>query len=347
MKARHFLPLCASIFATAFAQDSPPSYQENCSITPLAQPNKSNRVVDFFFDAAFIYWTARQDGLAYAIEGADFNLVNFDTQRGPIHEPDWDFEPGFKVGAGLKMEHDGWDVYANYTWLHSSASDSITDPGNFLPTLQNGAFILFNIIPNPPGGGGFQSASETWKHHFNVIDLELGRDYYISQYLTLRPHFGFKGTWQEQDVRIRYSFVDTNQFRAHQHQDSWGIGIRTGLNACWFFIPSFGLYGDFAISGLWSGFNNSRKDDRVFPDQSMLNILDTHEVTHSVKPVIEFGLGLRYQLLYNDDDYRFLIQAGWEEQIWMDNNHLIDFAQYGNKGTLSLQGFTLKVRFDF
>ncbi len=55
MKARHFLPLCASIFATAFAQDSPPSYQENCSITPLAQPNKSNRVVDFFFDAAFIY----------------------------------------------------------------------------------------------------------------------------------------------------------------------------------------------------------------------------------------------------------------------------------------------------
>ncbi|MCB1109563.1 MAG: hypothetical protein KDK64_01155, partial [Chlamydiia bacterium] len=71
MKARHFLPFCTLLFATAFGYNSPPPYQEQCPITPNAAP-KITGMADFYFDAAFIYWTARQEGLAYAIEGADF-----------------------------------------------------------------------------------------------------------------------------------------------------------------------------------------------------------------------------------------------------------------------------------
>lgn len=318
------------------------------SVTPNAGPN-TTWIVDPFFTVDFIYWTAREDGLDYAIEGANLNLLNQvpSIPKGKIQNPDWSFDPGFKVGAGLKMQHDGWDVYANYTWFHNSSHDSLHKPNGFLPTLPNFLFFLLNLLPNIPNNLGFESAKQDWSLHFNTIDLELGRAYYISRFLTLRPHVGFKGTWQDQEVRTQYQLVVQNLFRIHQHQDSWGIGIRTGLDACWYFIRSFGLYGDFSLTGMWSGFHSKRKDDHIQPDLTTTNILDTKQLTHAVKPVIEFGLGLRYELLYNNDDFRFLIQAGWEEQIWLEHNHLIDMAEYSDKGDLSLQGFTLEVRLDF
>jgi hypothetical protein len=323
----------------------PPSKSENMQITPEAGP-RTVWAADPFFTADFIYWTSRQEGLAYSISGADVGLLSFDTAPGRIREPDWEFAPGFKVGAGVQMQHDGWDVYANYTWLHSNASDSFTDPSGFLPTLANLVYILLNAsLGNITGE--LDSAQTSWSHHFNVIDLELGRNYYISRALTLRPHVGLKGTWQDQDLRTRYGISDGSSFSMHSHQDSWGIGIRAGLNTCWYFIRSFGLYGDFALSGMWSGFNTTRVDKESLQGQTSSEYLNTGEVLHYVKPVIEFGLGLRYEYLYNDDDFRFLIQAGWEEQIWIDNNHFVDVAEYGDKGSLSLQGFTLEVLLDF
>ncbi|QVL56500.1 MAG: MOMP family protein [Simkaniaceae bacterium] len=360
MKARTLLiqlagVLClaaSSLHADPYTQhgelkpSTPPSRGEQPpEITPNAGP-KTVWAADPFFTADFIYWTARQEGLAYAISGADIGILSLDTAPGRIHQPDWSFEPGFKVAAGVKIQHDGWDVYANYTWLHSDARDSISNPNGFLPTLPNFLLILFNILPNLPSGE-LSLGKTHWSHHFNTIDLELGRDYYISRFITLRPHVGLKGSWQDQDVRTSYHITDGTTLSIHNHQDSWGIGVRTGLDTCWYFTRSFGLYGDFALSGLWSGFNTSRKDTNSSPNNPENVYLDTGEVIHSVKPVIEFGIGLRYEYLYRNDDFRFLIQAGWEEQIWIDNNHLVDVAEYGDKGSLSLQGFTLEARLDF
>jgi len=332
---------------TSYTQNT--NNTEMQSVTPNSGP-KTTWAVDPFFTVDFIYWTPRVEGLAYAMEGANLSLFSGILPAippGNIIEPDWSFDPGFKVGAGLEMQYDGWDVYANYTWLHSSVNDSLNNPNGFIPTLPNFLFFLFNLFPNPPASAAFESAKQDWDLHFNTIDLELGRGFYISRFLTLRPHVGLKGTWQDQDVRTRYTLVDQEIFRVHQHQDSWGIGIRAGLDACWYFIRSLGLYGDFALSGMWSGFNNTRKDNRIQSDQTRVNILDTRYLNHSVKPVLEFGLGLRYELLYHDDDFRFLLQAGWEEQVWFGYNHIIDLAEYGDRGNLSLQGFTLEARLDF
>jgi len=333
-------------------QDSYPSSdtkQEMCPITPNAGP-KTEWKADPFFTLDFIYWTPRQEGLAYALDGMDLGAFSITPNTsGHIYDPDWDFDPGFKVGTGVKMQHDGWDVYANYTWFHSSANDSVSgsrDTGLF-PTGPNALFFLLNVFPTPPSTIAFVSAKQNWDLHFNVIDLEIGRDYHISHCLTLRPHIGFKGTWQDQDLRARYDMQDNNAFTVHKHQDSWGLGIRTGLDGCWYFARSLGLYGDFALSGLWSGCKNIRRDHRVLEDLSLINILDTRDLTHTIKPVIEFGLGLRYQYFYHNDDFRFLLQGGWEEQIWLGHNHFIDMAEYGDKGNLSLQGLTLEARLDF
>jgi len=53
-------------------------------------------------------------------------------------------------------------------------------------------------------------------------------------------------------------------------------------------------------------------------------------------------MGLRWQMQYDDNKMGFLIQAGWDQQVWI--NH----AQFTNQASnLSLQGLDLKIRFDF
>ncbi|MCB1110824.1 MAG: MOMP family protein, partial [Chlamydiia bacterium] len=319
-----FAACCSATLAYADPQGQygsnyspPPQKVEPPPITPPAGP-KTAWVADPFFTVDFIYWTARQEGLAYAIEGVDFNATGINTDRGPIHEPDFEFDPGFKVGTGVTMQHDNWDVYANYTWLHTTATDKVTDVNGFLPTLPNFLFIFFNVTNLPPPiTGDLIEGKTSWTLHFNTVDLELGRNYYISRFLTLRPHVGLKGTWQDQDSRTSYRLSDGNAISIHNHQDSYGVGIRAGLNTCWYFIKSFGLYGDFALTGLWNGFTNFRNDKRHTPNDAVQPFFETHQTTHSVKPVIELGIGLRYEYLFNQDNYRFLIQAGWEEQLWI------------------------------
>ncbi|MCP5509595.1 MAG: MOMP family protein [Chlamydiales bacterium] len=288
---------------------------------------------DVFITADFILWTPREEGLEYVMTG-----TGAPTGQGSLREPDFGLEPGFKVGLGLNLGHDGWDVFAEYTWLTSSVNDSVN---------SDNATWLWNTA------AGTTRFSADWDFNFNAIDLELGRNFFVSQYLTLRPHYGFKGTWQDQDYKttaeIRAAGALVARDRVAQDFDYWGFGIRTGMDTAWHFCKSWSIYGNFAISALWSGFDIDRKDTTytVLTDTSVTT-LNTENNFHTILPVLELAIGLRWEIWVSDDDYHFGIDAGWEEQVWWGMNRLIVAGQpQRDNGDLTMQGLTLKFRFDF
>ncbi len=119
------------------------------------------------------------------IQDTNGNLV-FPSSRGKTPSPGFNFQPGFKVGAGFKFAHDGWDLYANYTWLNpAEVKASISDSKGDM------------VGPADPyfGTTTLSNAKNTFKQSFNVLDLELGRQFFLSRFLTLRPYFGLKTTW--------------------------------------------------------------------------------------------------------------------------------------------------------
>lgn len=331
-------------------------------ITPNAGPRVSNGA-DVFITADFIWWTAHQDGMGYAFTNfGNGSATPSPTSTGSIgrgsvrHVAD-DWSPGFKVGIGLNLGHDGWDLMAEYTWLHTSNSSNTknADPetSRLFPTwvIANEAMNTFNENTR----AAITSAFANWCLHFNVINLELARNHYISQYLTLRPHVGLKGAWINQDYNVKY-FSDVSEstsfnLRMRNDQDYWGIGIRTGLDTAWYFMKNFCMYGDFAIAAMWSHFEVDRRDSRqniaTVTVPAKINIINTENDFHTIKPVVEFGLGLRYDWWFSDDDYHFGIQAGWEEQMWVNHNNLFTPYDEANHGDLVTQGLTVKARFDF
>lgn len=326
------------------------SYQRGTyrEITPNAGPRVAHGA-DVFITADFIWWKGVQNGLDYAISGvlgngAALAAVTTVSGKGNVKDPGFGWEPGFKVGLGLNLSHDGWDLYAQYTWYQSNQSDSTTGITTITNSVPAVSPVLIAIDET--------KRSANWDLHFNVIDVELGRNFYVSQFLTLRPHFGLKGTWQNQDyvVKIAPTGGFTNNargpYRSRQDHDVWGIGVRAGLNTAWYFVKNWSIFGNIAWTAMWTDYDVDRRDTLVVDDTTTNVIVNTNLTQYDVRYVGEFELGLRWEIWFYDDNYHFAIQAGWEEQIWINYGSFIRLYNDVN-GDLNFHGLNLKLRFDF
>jgi hypothetical protein len=310
-----------------------PSRGPNWIVTPNAGPCVSNGA-DIFVTGEFIYWTTRQDHLGFALVTG--------KSKGSIAHPNWRFRPGFKVGLGMLFDHDGWDIYANYTWLRPHDIKKEVSASSSKVLLD----LIWGVGPTP-AGGFLERVRGKWDLNFNVLDLELGRNFFISRHLQLRPYFGLKGTWQEQEMHIAFlgsspegPFMNGSE----NHLDYWGVGILTGLDTAWHFTKSFSFIGEMALSALWEGFEAKRRDF-ILPTLPKAPFFK--DCFHTIKPVVELFLGLRWEMWYCCDAYHMSLEAGWEEQWWAGQNQFIQALVETHLGDLSLQGFTFKARFDF
>ena len=315
--------------------------QEMNKITPSAEPSV-NRVADPFVSADFIWWRVQEDGLEYAFTGAGNGVTS--ASKGRLYHPSFKYEPGFKVGAGLKFRHDGWDLYGQYTWLHTRGANSVTS--------GDGSLLNSNIFV--PVDGTMEtsilaSASANWKVKLNVLDLELGRNFWISKWLTLRPYTGVKFSWNNQHLTANYNGFEPapilgDDVNLSMKINQFGVGVRSGLDTAWYMWKRWSIFGEFAATGMLNYFDSTRKDTDTVTGVVINNLTKISQ--HRVTAILEWALGLRYETAWHNDDYMFTIQAGWEEQIWFNQNQFI-FMPNAAANDLNFEGLQLKVAFNF
>lgn len=312
-------------------------------ITPSAGPRVINGY-GVFLTGDYLYWTANEDNLEFAVSGANINNAStlsvdvLPTKTGKTYEPHFRFHSGFKAGIGFDFGHDKWDMYINYTWFNSHS--------NSKSAIRNGFEPLVNLVPvgSATPYALLNAATMKWKlNYFNVFDVELGRNMYISKFLSLRPFFGVKGTWQKQTYKLNYQFTDVPTINSENKNSFWGVGLLAGVNTTWHLAGTWSLFADLALSSLWGVFHVKREDENPFTETSYYN---SKKSFHSIKPVIELGAGIRKEQWFNKDRFHLAVQAGWEQQVWFSQNQF-DFYTAPREGDLTLQGFTGKVRFDF
>ena len=338
-------------------------------ITPEANPKTLGGSWNPIITADFIYWKSYQQGLAYAYNGVPNapSAVPPSAGHGKVFRPKFEWEPGFKVGLGNKFAHDGWDVYAEFTWLHSDAEDNGETTTSCCEVQCSGAksdyWFATNVCPEAIMANCLDSK---WNlNRFYVLDLEMGRDFYVSKYLTLRPFGGLKFSWMKQHYDVDYNnvlfvgdqglpgidnpleviplasdvFLDFNQ-------KQFGVGLRVGMDTAWYFCKWLGVYGDLALTGLWNRFNEKR-ETTVVATQGTWDLEHIRDKVFDVTGVLEIGLGLFFDWTWHNDDYRFILSAGWETQVWFNQNNFIYLMNSNAPGNLSFQGFTLEAGFGF
>ena len=319
--------------------DYPSIYHD---VTPSAGP----RVIDgvgLFLTGDYIYWTARQDNMQYASTGYT-NTLLLSTHGGKNAELKYRFQTGFKAGLGFSFGHDLWDMAFNYTWFQSN-----NNKGSIHGNYRAGLIPTFTPYITLTTDDYFTNASAVWRLHFNTLDWELGRNFYISKYLSLRPFVGLKGSWQNQHNNSAYAGIKSSepfQYTRNLESSFLGLGIRTGWNMAWHLAGTWSLYGDVALASLWGQFKTERTDKATVPGATHTPVSTSGQI-HTASPVLELALGLRKDQWFYNNRFHIGVQAGWEEQIWWNQNQFSWDKAISQSGNLVLQGLTVRLRFDF
>lgn len=329
----------SKIFLTLLAF-SLPLYAEKGlpNLSTRNDPSSSN----FSFSADFLAWFASQEVVSI---WADVITIGDNTSTWNAKGFDFNWDYGFRVGADYGFTHDGWDIAAYWTWFRTDATHTIPYTPN--STISPEFFAAF-LSGNSP-----QSMSTHWSLLFNLIDLELGRSYWVSHFLALKPFVGIKGSWIHQAIDAKYSNLTINHAFTHtsalEHvkNNFWGVGPSGGVNTKWqirqFGMHALDFFGDFSMASLWGSWNCS---DFYINSNNISSSVNTPP--DSLGALMFRGFwGFEWEVGTCNTNTRFAIKLGYEMQIWLNQLRIATFQLQRLHGDLTLQGATLNARLDF
>lgn len=332
---------CIGVFSFLSADASMNNLNEP-QITPSAGPRVQDGA-DVLFTADILYWHASQQNLLYAFSAP----IDNSELVGSVFSPNYQFDGGFQLGFGLQLGHDGWDIYANYTWYHpESEGNSFADD----PDIDLSYHQARNFRHQ------FESGKINYHLELDVIDFEIARNYFISQYLALRPFVGLKTAWNRMHSK-QYFKNASHLYEIYSKQNAFEIGPRTGVNVHYDINSNWSIFLNTAFSALAESCKSHvRTINHIDADNAnvIANIADDQNLT---QPVVELGAGIEWDIWSDSEEYHLGVCFGWDFQYWNNNLYLKDtkidtndelvYETYRRVGDLSIQGLNIKFRFDF
>ncbi len=135
------------------------------------------------------------------------------------------------------------------------------------------------------------AAAVDWQLNLDLLDGEIGREFFVSRHLTLRPFLSVRGAWLKQTFTPTYEFsintlapsvLSGNQFEGSfcglicsgtKFRNGFqGVGPRAGLNSEWMIGGGFSLYSDAAIALLWGQFDIEARSNLTLCGEGTLNV---------------------------------------------------------------------------
>lgn len=339
-----------ALFAASFLEAAPVA---NC---PNGLPNPSARFKEptgFDAFASFLFWTAREIG---ADCWAEVITTNGSVSSNDLIALNFGWDPGFKIGLGYGMDYDQWDTQAYFTWFHTHSKDRIASE----PGTVHSAFMGNFWVSNPEGAGlsgpSYQFASIDWAIQFNMFDWELGRNFWVSQSLALRPFLAAKGGWIHQLIRSTWQnptftgLSDPIPFSIGKEtveNNFWGIGPAAGVNMQWnlaaFTHHSLYLFGDFSGALMWGHWSFGD----VFNNDAQEEVRVTVKDVNGGATMVRSFMGLEWRSEFDQKQYQFSTKLGYEAQFWLDQLQFYSFIGGTLNNALTLQGGTVEFSLDF
>jgi len=318
----------------------------NGMINPPARPVVKDGC-DLWLQGEALFMQATEDGLAYAIP-SDGTVGYVD---GRVHNAKYDWSWGFRVGAGYNMPHDGWDLFLNWTWFRSHDHHHVD--------REIGQSMFPTTIPPASTNGVVTNVDQAHAHlhlQMNILDLEMGREFFVSKWLTVRPHMGFRAAWLRRTFEPHYSggglAAGSSEHVESLNKDR-GFGVRGGFDTQWGLGSGWSLYGQMAFSLLY-GRQRCHLDAHTDTAATSTETWDARDRWTALRAVTDLGVGLRWDQLFSDDQYRIRLQLGWEQHLFFgftQDQFFFDDVATGNNanksGDLGLSGLSFQARFDF
>lgn len=268
-----------------------------------------------FISAELLYWRAFENGLDRCIPVETSDIITLDgrlTSRliGRSHDPNFKWNPGFRLGIGYEFACSNWDVEASWSYFHTHSNNSFDD-----------------------------DIDVQWNLDFDVLDIVAGYKTDLSHCFALRPFAGIRSARINQKFQINeFSLEDDDSDSDFEknREEFLGIGPLIGLEADWDIGCGFSLYASASISLLYGHF-----DLKFIELNETLNTVDYCKLKKDLDAsldVVDISFGVQWRKCYCD---RWLfLQLGLEHHRYFDYNRLCD-------GDLSLDGVNLSGGIEF
>lgn len=306
---------------------------------------------DVFATASFTYWQPVQDNMELGI--VSDNTVVTDVINGNVVNMDFDYKPGFKVGLGMNFDHDCWDTFVEYTWFRGSHSNTTT-----LNAAEAPNTTLFPMW-SAPSSLSFYSGSQKWKLHMDLLDWQLGREYYVGTKLTYRPFFAARAAWIRQNLDVDYlndgAVTPVNDF-VNKTSNSWAIGPRAGLYTNWMIGDGFRLYGNGAGDILFTQYTKLNSKETVATNAGVVSSFYSvkQRKLNTIRTHLDLELGLGWGSYFDCNNWHVDFTAGYGFQVFFDQNmfrhftdDVADAVSNTPNGNLYMHGLTATARLDF
>lgn len=320
----------------------------NGMINPPARPVVRDGI-DLWIQADALFMHATEDGINYGIK--QNNSVAYVDGR--VKNVSYDWTWGWRAGAGFNLPHDGWDMLLNYTWFRSNENDS---------TNGDSAESIYQTWTNANQGATANNLAAHAAGHshlkFDYLDFQMGREFFVSKWLTLRPFVGARGLWTHRNLNVSYKGGSVTTSSVEKIQEKFnnrfrGGGLLAGLDTQWGLGTGWSFYGDLGLALIY-GVQRLHQTQDTAPGGVSTRFTHAHDASTTVRTMIDLAFGLRWDHLFNDDAYRIRLQLGWEQHLLPSFGRDLNFVDnvvkgkfVYNQGDLAISGLTLQARFDF
>lgn len=291
-----------TIFAlVAFSAVSAQAQQAAMPPQPVV-PNPSARWgvtggANLFLTAEALVYRISQDTNPYAY------LVDTLGNVTDYHADMDDWIWGFRVAMGYNMSHDAWDVVGTYTRFNFENTTRVNAPS----TGELNSYTSVNPL---------SKASNEWSVDFNQLDVEMGRQFFVSKYLRVRPKFGFRNVFLDNDQELNMIATTGALEEIDNEEHFWGMGVLAGIDTVWGLAQGFSLYGNFGLAGLLGHFTPKQ----TIETSATSAHLDKSSHMQNTKAVMDLALGLRWDRNFSDDRFHIGFNFGFEQHVFFNMN---------------------------
>lgn len=296
----------------------------------------------FLISGEFLYWTAEEGGLDYAIRMKKAPLNPSDTYaQGDMEKASFSWDPGYRLSLGYYRAPNFWEADLQWTYIHLSGNGTQKRPPAEQGRFINGTWP--QIFSHP-----LQKATSALHLHYQMIDLLANRVFHLfnNPHLRLRLVGGLTGVWLHQGWNISYFDSEGNSTHISNRWRYWGFGFKGGMTFDWFWGKDFYITGQ-AVAGTTSGHYHNESKQKVA-------IRDLRYKDYRLAFTSQFCLGPSYQKSFKN--WRIELFLGYEMTLWMNLHEVYrstHSAAYDSKETwinsspISLQGLSARGTFNF
>lgn len=318
--------------------------------------------VQYWVDASFTYWYAKEDGLNSAESAqVDGSATTVFASHPAVFQQSFGYHPGFKVGIGLSSGYD-WMLSGEYTYYHGKNSVSRNAPAGSVGVGVWNVDSWYNqkTFYSDQSLTGTTLAT-TWKIMMNMGDLLLSLPFSKNAGFVFVPLGGIRAIGIQQHMNLELtqagisfggdSFLESQPLSSKNRSNSWGIGPRLGVDGRFNLPMGFNLDGLIGATLFFYKFTKVEHKEEAASTyyDAPASIKMSYD---SVRPEIDLSLGFGWGMDICKKQRIDLVFSYDFSYFWGQNmmRYLVDECFAGTSaGSLDLyfQGLTFRASYGF